>query len=304
MPRTASGNLIADRRFAWAAEYRAAGDHAAAADLLEQALELAPNWAVGHVALGEARAAAGDAAGAAAAFRRALDIDPADTAGAGPRLAVLTGDTPDRLPEAHVAALFDGYAGRFESHLVAALDYRGPALLMAALNQAPVRHFARALDLGCGTGLMGRAIRDRVDWLAGLDLSPAMVERAARTGVYDACHVGDALALPPGPWDLTLAADVLVYIGDLAPLCRALADAMPPDALFAFTAERHTGEGVVLQQTYRYAHSEAYLRGLAASWGFEVLRLDPLSSRREAGRDVPGWVGLLRCGASSATTAR
>ena len=40
-----SGDLIADRRFAYAADYAARGDHQAACDLLQQVLERAPAWA-------------------------------------------------------------------------------------------------------------------------------------------------------------------------------------------------------------------------------------------------------------------
>ena len=40
-----SGNLIVDRRFEWARDLAAKGDLAGAADLLTQALELAPTYA-------------------------------------------------------------------------------------------------------------------------------------------------------------------------------------------------------------------------------------------------------------------
>ena len=47
------------------------------------------------------------------------------------------------------------------------------------------------LDLGCGTGLAGAAFRPHVDWLAGVDLSPKMIEVARAKGLYDRLAVAD-----------------------------------------------------------------------------------------------------------------
>jgi len=54
---------------------------------------------------------------------------------------------------------------------------------------------ARALDLGCGTGLMGEAIRAEVGFLAGCDLSPRMIERARAKLAPDGTPLYDKLAV-------------------------------------------------------------------------------------------------------------
>jgi predicted TPR repeat methyltransferase len=292
---SSSGDVLADKRYAYARQYRAAGDYAAAADLFAQAVEIAPDWVAGWFALGEAREAAGDGAGAEEAFARALALDPEDAHGVAPRLAVLRGETPEALPAGYVRALFDDYAPRFDGHL-AELGYRAPALVVRALDRsAPGRRYARALDLGCGTGLMGVELRDQVDRLEGVDLSPAMVAEAEKRGVYDRLDTADLIA-----WlservgaDLTVAADVLVYIGDLAPVFAAVASALSPGGLFAFTVESHAGEGFVLGRALRYAHSENGLRRLAAEAGFGVKLIAPAVTRRDAGADVPGLLAVL-----------
>ena len=90
---------------------------------------------------------------------------------------------PDTLPPAYVARLFDDYAWRFDKHLIKNLGYRAPALIAEALSGvASDRRFASALDLGCGTGLMGEALRDRTDHLTGVDLSQAMIAKARERG--------------------------------------------------------------------------------------------------------------------------
>ena len=54
--------------------------------------------------------------------------------------------------------------------------------------------------------------------------------------------------------DLVIAADLLPYCSDLAPLVRAVARVLDDGGLFAFTVETHDGDGVLLRETLRYAH--------------------------------------------------
>ena len=61
-----SGDLVADRRAAYATSLADEKDFVAAAELMEQALELAPDWAAGWCLLGDYRAEAGDSGGAIA----------------------------------------------------------------------------------------------------------------------------------------------------------------------------------------------------------------------------------------------
>ena len=291
-------DLIADRRFAWAQGYAAEGDHTAAADLLVQVVERVPDWAPGWAALGEARERAGDPVGAGEAWSRVAVLDPDGALGAAAHRARLDGQTPGGLPPAYIAALFDDYAPRFDRHLVDTLDYRGPALVMDALDvSAPGRHFDRVLDLGCGTGLVGLALRDRADRIDGVDLSPAMVERARATGAYVAVATGpleDALAAAAaGSLDLVVAADVLVYLGDLAPVFAGAARALRPGGLLAFTAQtRAEGDGFVLGPDMRFAHATGYIDGALRAAGFTPVLLQSAWARREKGIAVPGLVAV------------
>jgi predicted TPR repeat methyltransferase len=298
------GDLIAERRFAYAKAAAEDGDWSAAAEIFEQALERAPRWAAAWFALGEAREKFGDAEAAADAYRSALAADPSDAQGAVARLALIgRGEAPRALPEAYVARLFDDYAPRFEAHLTESLAYRAPTLIADTLDSAaPGRRFAHALDIGCGTGLMGDVLRGRVDRLTGVDLSAAMVAKARERGLYDALTVGEATAFvmdcPRASFDLVAAADSLVYFGDLAPLWAGVATALKPGGLFAFSLETCSletceGEGFRLGRSMRFAHSQTYVGQTAATVGLRAATIGRSSSRREAGRDVPGLVCVL-----------
>jgi predicted TPR repeat methyltransferase len=298
-----SGDPRADRRFLYAEDCAAAGDHAAAAELLEQCLELAPGWAAAWFGLGAAREKSGEAEAAAIAYRRTLTLDQNDVLGASLALARLgAAEIPTAAAPAYVARLFDQYAARFDEHLVDRLGYRAPNLLRDAVTEVCAHtnrpmHFARALDLGCGTGLAGAAFRDCVEHIAGVDLSGGMIGEARRKGLYDALCVADALdhlrASPDGAFDLILAADVLVYIGDLAPLFTQVAHALTPGGLFAFTAESRDGEGYAIGPETRYAHSRSYIGRVARGVGLAVRLLQAAAPRNNKGTEVSGLIAVV-----------
>jgi predicted TPR repeat methyltransferase len=303
----ACDNPIAERRYGYARSAAAEGDWATAAEVLEQTIELAPDWAPAWFGLGEARERLGDGPGAADAFDAALEADPSDALGAAGRLALLQrGPTLGALSPAYVARLFDDYAPRFEAHLTGELLYRGPELIVAALERLDAtRRFSRCLDLGCGTGLAGAAVRGRVDTLLGVDLSPGMIARARDAGLYDALEVGDAIAFlasqPAGVADLVVAADVLPYMGDIAPLFAAGGRALAPDGLFVVSVEAVEGETYELGRSMRFAHSEAYLRAVSTSAGLRPRLMTNAIVRREAGLGVAGWIWLFQSAADPAS---
>jgi predicted TPR repeat methyltransferase len=292
-----SGDVLADARYERAKAYAADGDRAAAADLLTQALERAPAFASAWFALGEIRED-GDRAGAIAAFRAALSADPIDRHGVALKLARLgAADPAAAMTPAYVRSLFDQYAPHFDEALVAGLGYRGPALLREALRAAAAArrrpfHFARALDLGCGTGLVAEALRAHCDAIVGVDLSPAMAAAARRKGVYTDVVGGDMIdfiaAEAESSCDLIIAGDALVYLADLAPVCRAAARALSADGLFAFTVETHAGAGVVLGEKLRYAHGADHVRAALKAAGLTHLTFDCVATRNENDIPVPG----------------
>lgn len=294
-----SGDMLADRRFEFARDLQLAGDLEAAADLLLQAIALAPGFATAWFALADIRERHGDVAGAVAAFRHAATADPEDRHGAGLRLMRLGAEEVAAMPAGYVRALFDQYAPTFEASLVGDLGYRGPALLFKAVltARAAMRKpalFRRAIDLGCGTGLAGCAFAAQADELIGIDIAPQMIARAAATGLYAQLAVADIVQglreQPAASADLVLAADVMIYLCDLAPVLREAARVLCSHGIVAFTAETHDGDGVILGRGLRYAHGAADVRAAVASAGLTLVQLDPASARTESGVPVPGLV--------------
>lgn len=294
-----SGDPTLDRRHEWARGLIERGEAEAAAELLTETLNQAPGFIAGWFLLGEACEMTGDRDGAAKALRRVLALDPADQLGAGVRLARLGERKALRaMSPAYVRNLFDQYAGRFDRDLIGTLGYNAPTLLRAALDQIAggERGYARVLDLGCGTGLMGETICDRASELVGVDLSPNMVEAAKRKNIYSRLIVGDLLEFlvaEIAPFDLILAADVFVYLPGLNPVFKAASEKLSASGLVAFTVETHGGEGAILRDTLRFAHGEPHLRAAAKYAGLEVLKLEKVSTRREKDIPVEGLLAVL-----------
>jgi len=294
-----SGDLLADRRFEFARDLQLKGDLIAAADLLDQATELAPNFASAWFTLGEIREQLGEHDAAIAALRRAREADAHDRHGASLRLMRLGAEPLSDMPKAYVQSLFDQYAPRFDQALLEHLGYRGPALLFKAVLavRAAARRpafFKRAIDLGCGTGLAAAAFAKGVDQFVGIDLSPGMIERARASGLYAELDVADMVEglrkRPDASADLVLAGDAMVYLSDLAPVLAEVSRMLVVGGLLAFTVETHAGDGVILGAGLRYAHGAEYLRGAIAAAGLALAHLEAASPRTEDNAPVPGLV--------------
>jgi predicted TPR repeat methyltransferase len=296
-----SGDMIADRRFDFARGLQLRGDLEAAADLFAQATDLAPGFATAWFVLGEVREQLGDRDRAICAFRNARMSDPDDRNGAGLRLMRLGAAELTAMPPTYVRTLFNQYAAKFEGALVNDLGYRGPdqlfkAVLSACAARSKPAFFRRAIDLGCGTGLVARAFAAQTDEIIGIDLSPRMIELAHSTGLYAELEVAEIMeglgGKPDASADLVLAADVMVYVHDMAPLLREAARVLKSGGLLAFTAETHSGEGVVLGAGLRYAHSAAAVRASIEAAGLVLDQLEAESARTESGVPVPGLVAV------------
>ncbi len=300
-----SGDAIADRRVDYARMLAEAGDLTAAAELVEQALELIPYWPAGWFRLGEFREQNAVREGAIDAYQQALRFDPEDVFGARLKLALLgAAEVPAQPPSRYVETLFDEYAERFDEALVERLDYSVPGKLSALV--VPTGPFRLTVDLGCGTGLLGVELRDATERLEGFDLSANMLAKAEQKAVYD--HLAQAdLSLPAEEAglfadglsrhraDLVTAADVLLYLGSLETVFPLVTELLAPGGHFAFSveeADQEEGEGFTLRESLRYAHTEHYIKTLLLRFGLKVIQVMRTDIRLDRGKPVYGMLFL------------
>jgi predicted TPR repeat methyltransferase len=239
---------------------------------------------------------AGQLQEAADAFRKAM-AHGADAELNGYFLSALTGtDAPQTPPSRYVEFMFDGYADKFDEHLVQVLHYQAHKVLVEQLTGIGPRPFSAVLDLGCGTGLCGPLVKPLAGRLDGVDLSRNMLDKAGVAGVYDELVHADVAAFlqtTPRRYGLVLSADVFIYVGDLEPVFRGVRRVIEPGGVFCFSVEAAAeSEGneasFELRPSLRYAHTEGYLCALAARHGFGVAKLFRHAIREDQRQPVEG----------------
>jgi predicted TPR repeat methyltransferase/predicted negative regulator of RcsB-dependent stress response len=204
---------------------------------------------------------------------------------------------PLAAPRRLVSTVFDRYSDRYDQHVLGPLQYRTPGLLFDAAVRSASSCNLDILDLGCGTGLSGARFRPRARTLVGIDISSSMLDVARQRQIYDNLVCGELvefLQMQTEKFDLAVAADVLVYIGDLSRVFHHVRGALRDKGLFGFSVEASDEQDFVLRPTLRYAHSTAYIRKLSAEHGFVVESLESKVIRQEDGNDVAGHIAMLR----------
>ena len=320
------GGLLA--RLTLARAYAATGNAKLALEVARETALLNPSVAVAALGLGKALLAAEILPTAIGEFQRALRLDPnLDEAREGLGCAWLEAgeaekaleafteiDAPsdgvkDRIAEAqamrarsrsdagYVRHLFDQFSADYDVRMRGQLSYRAPEILCEMASWVLPRQTGLSiLDLGCGTGLAGVAFKNMAKRLDGIDLSPAMIAKARSLGIYETLTIGDietGLAAFDLHYDIILAADTVVYLGDLRLLLPQVSARLAIGGMFLFTVEKKDGDGFELGPKRRWRHSESYLRDQAAHAGFDISGLVQCSPRMEAGVPVEGLAVAL-----------
>lgn len=322
------GGLLA--RLALVRAHLAASETAEAVAAARELSQLAQDWADAAVAFGRALIANGALPTGIGELQRALRLD-AESGGAELALAEAWADAGEaekaethlaraeqrgmdgaavraRLEAIRMAAradagfvrhLFDQFSSDYDERMRGKLGYRAPEILadLALMVSGGRLRKTATLDLGCGTGLAAPVFKPLATTLTGVDLSPQMIAQATATGLYDALDVADIegwAATTKQRFGRAIAADVFVYIGDLAPAFAGVHRVLRSGGLFLFTVERHEGaEDFILQPTRRYAHSAPYIERLAAEHGFDLRGLIHCTPRYNAGQPIPGLAAAL-----------
>ena len=230
-------------------------------------------------------------------------------------LATFGEEAPDKLniercPEEYIVSLYSTFASKFDNLLVNKLKYETPSKLRKVVDKVrerdQINHEAKTTklgaDLGCGTGLSGVAFQDYVDELYGIDLSPEMIDKASARKCYKELFVGDLEkifnVLDVEAYDLIIACDVFVYIGELRCIFESVHKHLCTDSgLFAFSTEcleeSSGANGFVLHKCARFSHKKTYIEMLAKEVGFSIKILEKSVIRQNKGKDVEGLLVVL-----------
>jgi predicted TPR repeat methyltransferase len=235
-----------------------------------------------------------------------------------------------RKPKEFVAELFDSFAESFDEKLVIDLGYKVPQIIGEAAKQLG-SHYRNVLDAGCGTGLAGRFLKPLVtNSMVGVDASQKMLDIASKCTIYKGCGLSkddteaedgkdimikeDALYdnllvldleemtientlirdsnMNETGFDLVVAADVLVYFGELSNLLKTFAEVSLADAKLVFSTERATADeaplGWRLLSSGRFAHTKQHAIDAASEAGYRLVTYNEIVPRMEKGEEVQG----------------
>ena len=262
----------------------------------QRALRIDPDLHEARLALGRTWLAAGEPGQALNAIQTLDENAIPEVRNLAQRAATMR-DQP-RADAGYVRHLFDQFSADYDKRMRGELAYAAPEILLELASLvAPEHKSLSVLDLGCGTGLAGAVFRTLASRLDGIDLSPRMIEQARARGIYDSLWVGDIEAdsgKGDFTYDLVIAADTFVYLGDLSKVLRTIAKSLRPGGLLLFTVEKEIGEAYTLGEKRRWRHSECYLQRVAENSGFTVSGMLDCEPRTEAGKAVPGLAVALQ----------
>jgi predicted TPR repeat methyltransferase len=263
----------------------------------QKVVSINPNYAEAYYNLGSLYKTVDKFDDAIKSFEMALAIQP-NYDEAQHLLNVLIGHTSQSSPKKYIKKLFDDYADRFDDSLVNDLHYTLPLNikdLILKYNNKDTK-YKNVIDLGCGTGLAGKNLREISTNLTGIDISKNMISKAEKLGVYDNLIVGEIneeLNLFKDKYNLIIALDVLIYVGDVKSIFNSVRKQSNKDALFIFSVEIKEGDGYTLLKSARYAHSDKYI--MEATGGiFELINSQNIKLRKEKGSWILGKVYLFR----------
>lgn len=270
-----------------------AGETAKAVRRLEKLEGDAQTW----MWLGQARLRQNDVQGARAALERAAALDP-ENPFIRHFLTAASGGVPQDIEVDYIRGLFDEFAGRFEATLLDKLGYSAPKQIVQFLREHGANDAKDVLDLGCGTGLMGAELAAPERRIDGVDLSERMLAQARAKGIYNELHAAELLGFlrdSSRQWDLVVAADVFIYVAELAPIFAAAFDRLRTGGHLVFSIEcSDTRETQLLAQTGRYRHAPEPLVEALDAAGFCDVRREAVTLRLESGVPVVGELMFAR----------
>jgi predicted TPR repeat methyltransferase len=265
----------------------------------QRAIQLDPDYFAAHNNLGVAFLAKQHSSFALHHFKEAQRLQPTNKA-IGYAVQMLSENRQlSASPPEYITTLFDAYADHYEQHLLEGLDYQVPQLLFQAItkNNAITKKKMDILDLGCGTGLCGISFKPLAKTLTGVDLSPNMITIARQKKIYDDLAAEDLLLFlqqKNTSYDLIIAGDVFVYIGDLNPVFTAMTDALRTEGLIAFNTEIASEEDFTMNQSGRFSHKKTYLDHLAATHNLAIIDYEQVITRQQNNEPVHGHIYVLK----------
>jgi len=138
--------------------------------------------------------------------------------------------------------------------------------------------------------------------ITGIDISSKMLEKAEEKGIYTHLIHNNLIDYAKqhlkneAKFDLIIAADVFVYIGELEDIFATVKKILKENGIFIFSTEYlHTcEENFIVNSGGKIAHSTHYIEKLINQFHFTQLLSKQTILRKDGNKDVEGRVTILQ----------
>ena len=215
---------------------------------------------------------------------------------------------PPAIPnQEFVKDVFEDFADSFDKTL-SDLDYQAPTIIADYINQSD-KPIGAICDMGCGTGLCAVALSGHFMAIDGMDLSPAMLEKAKKRAIYrDLAHmdITNYLHDKQQYYDWLIAGDVMCYIGDMTDIFNKAKNALKDDGMMVITIESYDTESFdnncdknsippyILSPSGRYKHHLSGVEAIANHTGLQIYDRKNVVLRHEHGDEVEGVLLIIK----------
>jgi predicted TPR repeat methyltransferase len=287
-----------DQLYEFASRLKSLGKMQTAFLCLQKTVELKPDHSDAWYKLGDVAQSVGRRAEARVAYEKYLELEPGDAELEQILVALRDEAPPERAPDRCIQQIYADFAWHYESQMREDLKYQGPERIVEVLkSMIGGRQNLSILDIGCGSGLAGVALKPLAARMIGVDLSPEMLELARKRNIYDKLEVAEItewMENSKDQFDVVTCCDCLIYFGDLRRVVSAAGKRLKEGGVFVFSTERGDVNPFKLTDTGRYAHHPQHVRDAAAEAGLSVGYLDEAFLRMEYGSEVIGLFAAVK----------
>ena len=187
-----------------------------------------------------------------------------------------------------VRAIYEEWAEAYDEELVAEHGYAMPARAASVMARFSEDKSAPVLDIGCGTGLSGVALKNAgFATIDGCDLSPGMLAKAQMTGVYQRLFEANLVEPPIDVADAQYTQITVVGAFSYGHLdANAVHEVLRPlktSGVVVLTTNDHFYADGTLAAKLKEVESAGLVETLLSKHGAHI-----------PGKDIEGWVFGLR----------
>jgi predicted TPR repeat methyltransferase len=252
-------------------------------------LFLKPDHAMAYYQLGRTQLLKGNREQALKSLRKSLELMP-DLPEAHYMLFTMgEAPPPPSIPLSIIEEYFDSLAATYNEEMLTNQHYSGHTSIVTALLPFASQHSGAVelLDLGCGTGLCGQALKEKhADCIiTGVDISRSMLHYARDitindVPIYDYLKHSDIAAYLNSidkKYHIIISGLAFTYLGELSAILTQCKKALHDGGLLVFTVQKSDGTDWNYSSDMKNFHYSAeYLSSVARTSGYNEISITEL----------------------------